>query len=190
MYDLLKSTLGLSKNEILVLEKLYAHGVLTAYELSDYTKIGKNTVLYILKRLESKNLVQKRTRNNSFLFQARSPDVLLEMYNSKVMKYKEKASELKEVVEKLKDIQNYDSLKKIFYYDDEKSIKRLRAGLIDAVQTGRMKRILPNGYGVEIFSNDDNVYIVNRNKLIAVRVQPANDFDKILKLFKQVTDEE
>lgn len=189
MYEILKSTLGLTNNEVLVLEKLYSYGVLTALELSDCTEIGKNTVLYVLKQLESKNLVQKRTRNNSFLFQARSPEVIMEMFEDKLRVLNEKRDDVKKLVTKFKESQNYDSLKKILYYDDEKSIKRLRASLIDAVQTGRMRRTLPNQHSVEVFENSDSVYVLNRKKLIAVRIQPAIDFEKILKLFKQVTDE-
>lgn len=183
------SILNLTKNELNILEILYSYGVLTTFEISEYTKLGKNTVLYILKRLEEKNLVQKRTRNNTFLFQARSPDILLEQYNDKMAFLKEKGKELAKYIYHLKDVQNYESLKKISYYDDEKSIKRLRASLIDAVQTGRMKRNLPNEYGVEIFENEYAIYIMNVKKCIAVKIQPTEDFLKLKELFEQTNYE-
>ncbi|HOU75816.1 MAG TPA: helix-turn-helix domain-containing protein [Candidatus Dojkabacteria bacterium] len=189
MYDLLGRAIGLTKNEVIILEKLYYYGVLTALELSEYTKLGKNTVLFILKNLENKRLVHKRTRNNSFLFQACSPDILLESYNSRVNLLKEQGTELKKLVANLKDVQNYDSLKKLIFYDDSRSIKRLRSGLIDGVQTGRFKRTLPNENGVEVFKNESAVYIINMNKLLAIKIQPAEDFSKIVELFKGIGNE-
>jgi predicted transcriptional regulator len=178
------SQIDITPNEGLVLEQLYSYGVLTALDVAQKLHITKNSALFLLKSLENKRYVEKRTRNNIFLFQARDPNTLLDAYKAKVTELSEKEDEFTQVIGAFKSIQNYDTLKKCHYYDDAGSIKRLHASLLDGVQTGRIERSYTEKNDLEIYRTKDYVFLLSLKENFALRIQPAADYDKIVQLFK------
>lgn len=182
--ELLKKV-GFTDNEVDVLVCLYTYGVQTAQQVAEQLSISKSSSLFILKQLVRKGFVEKRSRYNTFLFQAKSPDLVLQKLDNNILSLKKKREDLELLVDDLKRLRDYESGKRIYYYDDEVSVKRLRSGLIDAAQLGAAKRTVKSSTSVEKFEGDRYVYLISMNDNFAIRIEPKADFDNLELLFKK-----
>ncbi len=170
-------------NEADILICLYTYGVQSAQQVAEQLKISKSSSLFVLKQLVEKGYVEKRSRYNTFLFQAKSPDIILRKIEKEIIKLEKRKEELEPLVDDLKRLRDYESGKKVFYYDNETAIKRLRSGLIDAAQIGTAKRTFNELTNVEKFEADRYVFLLSTKNNFAIRIEPKQDFEKLEKLF-------
>lgn len=174
---------GFTANEADILICLYTYGVQSAQQVAEQLKISKSSSLFVLKQLVEKGYVEKRSRYNTFLFQAKSPDIILRKIDKNILTLEKQREELEPIIDDLKRLRDYESGKKIYYYDNETSIKRLRSGLIDAAQIGTAKRTFNELTNVERFEGDRYDFLLSTTDNFAIRIEPKQDFERLKKLF-------
>ncbi|MCA9382048.1 MarR family transcriptional regulator [Candidatus Dojkabacteria bacterium] len=176
----------LTENEASVLVYLYENGLSTAYEISKEINIPKVSVTYLLNRLLEKELVERRSEQNTFFFDARSPDKLVEKHDLRITALQKKRASLAETVKKLKQIRNYEASNKIDLYIEKSEITRLRANLIDLCEKDSCKRIFDSQLNIEKYESENAIYIFDLNEGIAMRIEPKSYFGKVNSIFSKL----
>ena len=174
---------GFTGNEAVILYCLYKFGLMTAREIFERTGIAKVSTLFILKKFFADGLVERMHRDNTFVFSARSPEVLSLRLEATRKTIARKQTLLNNALAELQAMQDYETDRKIQYYNDLEHIKRLRAGLVDTqTQGGLISWNSKNG--VEYFENDEYVYLLSLKKQFAIKITPKENYLKLLDLCK------
>jgi len=108
--------INLTKLESSILEKLYQNDLLTASDLSKDLKHPKISIFYSLTKLERLNLIKKRTKGNTFIYNATSPENLTEIYQNQIESLQNEKENLIPLIENFKKIKQNIPQEQIYIY--------------------------------------------------------------------------
>lgn len=175
----------LTDNELIVLRCIFSQGVISANKISKITGISKISVHYILKQLIDKDLIERRTNNNRFLFHPKNPDKIVTLYSDKIHDLIEEKQTAEKLAEELFNLKNYKSNSQISYYSDPSEIKRIRANLTESFFSKQVEWKCDYKTGTEFFEGENYVFLINSVENIGIRVEPKVDFPKLLTLINK-----
>lgn len=152
---------------------------MTAREICERCGIAKVSTLFILKKLYTDGIVERQQQDNTFVFSARAPEVLGQRLSTAREAIGRQQDHLQNAINELQSMQDYETNRKIQYYNDLEHIRRLRSGLLDTQLLVKNSR-----NGVEYFENAEYIYLISLAKRFAIKVAPKGDFLKLLELCK------
>lgn len=188
--NIITENTDLTENEASVLVFLFENGLSTAYEISKEINIPKVSVTYLLNRLLDKGLVEKRTQQNTFYFDARSPEKLLEKHDLRIEALQKKRVKLAETVKDFQKLRNYDSKYKINYYSEKSEVHRLHSNLRENYEKGLCDREFDSETNLEYYKNDEAMFIFDLEEMIAIKLDPNSNIKKIAHLVDKIAQSE
>lgn len=155
--------LGLTKNEALVYEALVFRGPSTVLQISDYAKINRSTVHFVIESLINKGLLSQSKVGERRVIIAEDPDVLSRTLTEDRRSLEKKEMLLQDLTKVVRDLQferQKNTSVQLKYYDGNKSI----ANHYDRILKSREVRAYYSPADLEKFfpENPEKFYIAGK----------------------------
>jgi len=178
--------IGFTKKKSEILEYLYKKGESIASRIAKELHLPKSTVLFVLYKLEEKELVEKQKVGKTFHFQATDPSNLLKLLDDKIKKEKEKKENLLPLIPSLRQLKDLKPDNKVFYYDKESSISDLLHSINERLDNKDIEEIYKKE-SIKIYYNEDFTFVISKN--LAIRFKDIEICKKFISMLKNIDEE-
>ncbi|MEP7166605.1 MAG: helix-turn-helix domain-containing protein [Candidatus Woesebacteria bacterium] len=161
MIEQLFSQLGLSSVDATVYEQLLKLKMATPATLARTTKVSRENVYYVLKKLSDHGLVVQIPGQKKLTYQVEKPDHLVRLHAKKEKEFEESKTSLQEIVHAIERQQlGKDFKPAVRYYEDISGVKQAYFDFLDGVKKGEILGVVNYDWPKEL----EQFFVVERLK--------------------------